>query len=492
MAVQTNGTLLADRYRVIRRLGSGGAATVFLCEDERLGRKVAVKRVHADSPEEMARRLQREARLGASLNHRGLVSVFDTVTYEEGVLIVMEYVDGETLRDALQRGPLPARRAVEIVRELASALDHVHAQGIVHRDVKPGNILLGADGSVKLVDLGIGTAAGHTRITQSGVVLGTPAYMAPEQVEGTEVTAAADIYALGAVAFELLSGHKARTGNGPIDIAHKAATEPPPDLREAWPEAPRQAADVLKRAMAHDPSRRQASAGELADELGAALARETTASTRFLAAAAPPPVVAAAGAGRRLLPLVAVVAGLAIIGVAIALLTSSGGSSGAPKQASTHHHHRTHHATKKKTHAQPQTQTQAAQTTPAAGTPTPGTSTPATQNPIALNNEGKSLIDSGRPQDAIPILQKALAAFPADQHSSINYAYTLFNLGDAYLKSGQPDKAIPYLRQRLNWPDQRATVLAELQQAMQQAGQSGGAPAPGPGKGKKKDHGPKG
>jgi tetratricopeptide (TPR) repeat protein len=90
------------------------------------------------------------------------------------------------------------------------------------------------------------------------------------------------------------------------------------------------------------------------------------------------------------------------------------------------------------------------------------------------------------------VLQKALAAFPADQHSSINYAYTLFNLGDAYLKSGQPDKAIPYLRQRLNWPDQRSTVLAELQQAMQQAGQSGGAPAPGPGKGKKNGHGPKG
>ncbi|HKN94313.1 MAG TPA: serine/threonine-protein kinase, partial [Thermoleophilaceae bacterium] len=448
-------------------------------------RKVAVKRVHADSPEEMARRLQREARLGASLNHRGLVSVFDTATYEEGVLIVMEYVDGETLAEALKRGPLPAARALEIVRDLAAALDHVHAQGIVHRDVKPANILLGTDGSVKLVDLGIGMAAGHTRITQSGVVLGTPAYMAPEQVDGTEVTSAADVYALGAVAFELLSGRKARTGNGPIDIAHKAATEPPPDLREAWPDAPRQAADVLKRAMARDPRRRQASAGELADELGAALEREATASTRFLAA--PPPPVVAARSRRRLLPLAAVVVGLALVGIAIALITSSGGGSGAPKQASTHHH-RTHHA-KKKTH----TQTQAAQTTSTpAATPSPGTSTPPTQGPIGLNNQGKSLIDSGHPQQAIPFLQKALAAFPADQRSSINYAYTLFNLGDAYLKSGQPDKAIPYLRQRLNWPDQRSTVLAELQQAMQQAGQSGGAPAPGPGKGPEKHgHGPK-
>jgi eukaryotic-like serine/threonine-protein kinase len=478
VAVQTKGTLLADRYRVIRRLGSGGAATVFLCEDQRLGRKVAVKRVHADSPEEMARRLQREARLGASLNHRGLVSVFDTATYEEGVLIVMEYVEGETLADALRRGPLPLERALEIVRDLASALDHVHAQGIVHRDVKPANVLLGLDGSVKLVDLGIGTAAGHTRITQSGVVLGTPAYMAPEQVEGTEVTSAADVYALGAVAFELLSGRKARTGSGPIEIAHKAATEPPPDLREAWPEAPRAAAEVLKRAMARDPRRRQRSAGELADELGTALTRESTASTRLLAA----PLVTAGRSGRRLLPLAAVVAGLAIIGIAIALLTSGGGGSGAPKQAATHRH-RTHHAKKK---TQTQTQTQAAQTTSSA----PAVPTTGTQDPVALNNQGKSLIDSGRPQDAIPVLQKALAKFPSDQHSSINYAYTLFNLGDAYLKSGQPAKAIPYLQQRLNWNDQRDVVQAELQQAQREAGQTGGAPRPG--KGKKHGHGPKG
>jgi len=180
--VQVNGSLLADRYRVIRRLGSGGAATVFLCEDERLGRKVAVKRMHADSPEGMARRLRREARLGASLSHPGLVSVFDTETYDEGVFIVMEYVEGETLADALSRGPLDTRRALEILRALASALDHVHAQGIVHRDVKPANVLLGKDGSVKLADLGVGIATDNTRITQSGQVLGTPAYMSPEQI----------------------------------------------------------------------------------------------------------------------------------------------------------------------------------------------------------------------------------------------------------------------------------------------------------------------
>jgi eukaryotic-like serine/threonine-protein kinase len=156
------------------------------------------------------------------------------------------------------------------------------------------------------------------------------------------------------------------------------------------------------------------------------------------------------------------------------VLGTGGSNSSPPKHATTQRH--THRA-----------KTGAAQTTstPATTTPAPATSPPATTDPVALNNQGKSLIDSGRPQDAIPVLQKALAAFPPDQRSSIDYAYTLFNLGDAYLRSGQPAKAIPYLQQRLKWNDQRDTVEAELRQAMQQAGQLPGAH----GKGKHKGHG---
>src|SRR3954468_3439959 len=118
-------------------------ATVLLAEDERLGREVAVKRLHAESPEDTARRFRREARLGASLNHPNIVAVYDIVSDDEGVLIVMEYVQGETLRDAIDRGPLPPARALGIVRGLATGLDHAHAEGIVHRDVKPANVLLG-------------------------------------------------------------------------------------------------------------------------------------------------------------------------------------------------------------------------------------------------------------------------------------------------------------------------------------------------------------
>src|SRR3954454_3973754 len=136
------GSLLAGRYRVLERLGTGGMATVYLAQDERLGRRVAVKRLHAGSPADTAKRFAREARLGASLNHENVVTVYDTVTDEGSVIIVMEYVDGESLADALRRGPVEPGRAIEILRGVAAALEHAHQSGIVHRDVKPANILL--------------------------------------------------------------------------------------------------------------------------------------------------------------------------------------------------------------------------------------------------------------------------------------------------------------------------------------------------------------
>ncbi|MDP8943303.1 MAG: serine/threonine protein kinase, partial [Actinomycetota bacterium] len=268
----TSPTTLAGRYRILRRLGSGGMATVFLAEDERLGRQVAVKRLHADGPEHAVERFEREARLGASLNHPNVVAIYDTATDPEGVLIVMEYVDGETLGRALARGPLDRGRALAVLRAVAAALDHAHGHGVVHRDIKPANVLLGTDGRVKLADLGIATAAERTHITRTGTVLGTPSYMAPEQLEGREVDSAVDVYALAALAFEALGGRKARVGRTPLEIAHRVATEPPPDIREVWPDAPADVAEVLVAGMARDPAERPASAGELIDRLAEALA----------------------------------------------------------------------------------------------------------------------------------------------------------------------------------------------------------------------------
>src|SRR3954452_2958751 len=264
MEVGTTPKVLAGRYRVIDRLGSGGMATVYLAEDERLGRKVAVKRLHTDSPEDAAQRFEREAKVGASLSHPNLVTVFDTVADDEGVLIVMEYVEGENLAELMSRERVPAEQAVSILRQVAGALDHAHQAGVVHRDVKPANILISPDGKAKVVDLGIATASERTQITQAGTVLGTPSYMAPEQLEGGNITKAVDIYALGAVAYELLCGKKARTGRTPVEIAHQISSGPTPDIRGEWSDAPPAAADVLQKAMSRDPRDSQATAGQLA------------------------------------------------------------------------------------------------------------------------------------------------------------------------------------------------------------------------------------
>jgi eukaryotic-like serine/threonine-protein kinase len=510
--VHTQGSLLDDRYRVIRHLGSGGMASVLLCEDERLGRQVAVKRLHADSPVDVEQRFNREAKLGASLNHPNLVSVFDTATDDEGVLIVMEYVDGEPLSRMLRRGPLRPEEVRRMVIDLGDALDHAHAQGIVHRDVKPANVLIREDGVTKLADLGIATASDGTKITRSGIVLGTASYMAPEQLEGRNVGPAADIYALAAIAFEALSGKKPREGTTPVEIAHRIATEGPPDLREAWPNAPRAAAETLQRAMALDPADRPESAGQFARELAEALKDEPTKTAptrRFLgsrrgaagaaggaaagAAAAEPtprsqPAPAASGnghdaprrapappadRGRRrpglLVPLLAI-ALIALAGAAIAGAVFSGGddSSSSSDTPVT--------PTKKKEPAKKEPAKKKAEKPkkneePAAPAPAPSDETsydPA--RGAELNSQGFELMNQGDYDGAIPVLQQAVRSFPPGT-SDLNYAYALFNLGKSLRLAGRPDEAIPILEQRLKIPNQRGTVKKELELAKREAGE---------------------
>jgi serine/threonine-protein kinase len=248
-------------------------ATVFMAEDERLMRPVALKRMHSDLDPGLAQRFQREARLGASLNHPNVVKVFDVFEEQDDVTtLVLEYVEGQTLAEMIRRGPLEPGRAIEVLEPLADALDHAHANGVVHRDVKPANVLIGADGVVKLADLGVATNADLTRVTSTGTALGSAAYMAPEQLAGDEVTSAADVYALASVAYEALSGRKARTGDSPMAVVYQVANEPAPDLGEAWAEAPPGAAAALARGMADLPEDRPARATELVAELQEGLA----------------------------------------------------------------------------------------------------------------------------------------------------------------------------------------------------------------------------
>jgi serine/threonine-protein kinase len=284
--------IVADRFRMIRRLGAGAMASVFLAEDCELGRRVAIKRLHPDTPEEIGPRFRREMRVAASLSHPNVVTLYDATMDDGAVLLIMEYVEGPTLAQRMADGPLDPHDALVILRELADAVDYLHAQGVIHRDIKPANILLDRDERVKLTDLGIASAAQATGITTSGTVLGTPAYMAPELFEGDRAKPAADVYSVAAIAFEMLSGRRAREGGTPAVMAMRATSEPPPDLREIWPDAG-PLADVLGRGMAREPGERHESATALIDDIAWALSERELPATEAMAAsdlpAAPAP-----------------------------------------------------------------------------------------------------------------------------------------------------------------------------------------------------------
>jgi serine/threonine protein kinase len=260
--------ILGGRYRVIRRLGSGGTAAVYLTVDERLGREVAVKRLHgAEVTAETAQRLQREARIMASLRHSHLVTVYDMLTDEDDLLLVMEYIAGQTLADVLADAPLDWERTLELLEPVAQALDYAHERGVVHRDVKPANVLVGANGAIKVADLGLATAAEITRITPPGAIVGTPAYMAPEQARAGPCSGAVDVFALATIAFQALSGSVPRAGSTVIAVLAQATSEPRPDLRDRRPATPAAVAEALMRGMSPDADERQATACQLLEEI---------------------------------------------------------------------------------------------------------------------------------------------------------------------------------------------------------------------------------
>jgi serine/threonine protein kinase len=467
------GEVFADRYRVIRRLGAGGMATVWLAEDERLGRDVAIKRLRTDVPEESLARFTREARLGAALNHPNFVSVYDTVAAEDEALIVLEYVPGESLEDLSNRGPIDPDRATSILKGAADALDHAHREGVVHRDVKPANILVREDGVVKLADLGIARAVDATQITAEGKVIGTLPYMAPERMEAAGAGGPeSDIYALAAVSFELLSGAS-------LDGAAPPGESPDRQLlAERWPGAPAAAFAVILRGLAPDPARRQSSAGEFVDQLDDALKRGPV-QTQPMAAPAPaprrepflPPSVPTRSTRSRTAAVLAVtlvvLAGLTAAGFALVGGDSGGGS--APKKEAKSG--KDAGGASKSGDSAGASGGGARVAAPAAESQvSPASSASASSGDgVSLNAEGFSLIQQGRAAEAVPILRRAVASFP-EGTSDINYAYALYNLGNALRLSGHPEEAIPVLERRLEIPDQRSTVEAELARARAEAG----------------------
>jgi peptide/nickel transport system substrate-binding protein len=258
------GTLLADRYRLEQRLGTGGMGEVWRSTDEVLGRTVAIKIMLPNLTEDpgFTARFLHEARIMASVRHPGVVAVHDFRNDGSAAMLVMEFVEGEPLSAILRRaGRLAPAHALSVIAEAADALQAAHVKGIVHRDVKPANLLVRPDGSVVIIDFGIAASDAVTRLTAAGTVMGTAAWMSPEQAAGQAATPASDIYALGVVAYECLAGRRPFEGEHPHSILLKHLHEEPPTLTGDIPPA---AVDLVARALAKEPPDRWPSAADLA------------------------------------------------------------------------------------------------------------------------------------------------------------------------------------------------------------------------------------
>ena len=262
-------SVAAGRYRLARRLGHGGMASVYLARDSELDRPVAVKLLaeNAAADDGLRERFVREARLAARLSHPNVVSIYDAGADGSRPYIVMEYVEGETLADLVARGPLPPDEARQLALQACRGLALAHEAGLIHRDVKPQNLLLRNDGTLKIADFGIARAAEGTAFTQAGTVLGTAAYLSPEQALGEQVTTATDIYSLGAVLYELLTGRPPLEPESLADLAEKQRRPSIAPVRELAPDVPRDLEDVVMRCLARNPEYRPPSAGELEREL---------------------------------------------------------------------------------------------------------------------------------------------------------------------------------------------------------------------------------
>jgi eukaryotic-like serine/threonine-protein kinase len=274
--MKATSAVAGGRYSLERPLGHGGMASVYLARDTELDRLVAVKVLdeRAAGDQGLRGRFVREARLAARLSHQNVVSVFDAGEDDGRPYIVMEHVEGETLAEVLaRRGRLPPEEARGLALQAARGLAHAHAAGLVHRDVQPQNLLLREDGTLKIADFGIARAAEGTALTQTGTILGTAAYLSPEQALGEDVTPATDVYSLGAVLYELLTGRPPYEFDSLGDLADKQRRHAITPVRELAPEVPPDLEDVVMRCLARNPAYRP---DELERELAPAAAEPPT------------------------------------------------------------------------------------------------------------------------------------------------------------------------------------------------------------------------
>ena len=268
------GSIINDRYQIIKTLGEGGMANVYLAHDNILDRNVAVKVLRGDlaNDEKFVRRFQREALSASSLSHPNIVEMYDVGEDDGQYYIVMEYVDGKTLKQVLkQRGHLSITEVVDIMLQLTDGLAHAHDAYIIHRDIKPQNIMILSNGMIKITDFGVATALNSTQLTQTNSVMGTVHYLPPEQANGKGSTVRSDIYSMGIMMYELLTGLVPYKGESAVEIALKHLREPLPSVRKVDPTIPQSIENVIIRATAKNPKNRYTDAREMHEDIKTAL-----------------------------------------------------------------------------------------------------------------------------------------------------------------------------------------------------------------------------
>jgi eukaryotic-like serine/threonine-protein kinase len=505
---------LPERYRARRHLASGGMASVWCAEDLVLGRAVAVKILAERFADDdiAVRRFKREARAAARVStHAHVVTIYDVGDLEPDVrggagraFIVMEYLAGGTVADAIRVGAVRRQEAVRWIREAASALDHAHVRGIVHRDIKPGNFLLNRSRVLHVADFGIARLVSEDTITTAGELFGTAAYLSPEQALGREATGASDRYALAVAAFELLAGERPFGAQQFAAQARQHVQDPPPPASHRDRTLPPPVDDVLIRGMAKQPEQRFGTAGEFVEALETALSggipamsRSPTARTgvgardgnglrtradatrprRARVAPAPPTatwtpadsrqrVSVSRRRGGRALALIALL--VAVVGVGALALAGLDGPD-PPSRTSARTHKR-----KPATGAHPAAKPQAIARTPTAttastpSTPTTATAPAAPPSAAQLQVTGHDEMLAGDYPVAIATLRKAVSAAAP---GSLTYDYGLYDLGRSLLLSGDAAGAVTILEQRAKIPNQTPVVLETLNEALRADGQ---------------------
>ncbi|MEO4053571.1 Stk1 family PASTA domain-containing Ser/Thr kinase [Solibacillus sp. CAU 1738] len=278
------GKRISDRYKIIALIGGGGMSNVYLAHDMILNRDVAIKILRYDftNEEELHRRFQREALSATSLTHPNIVSIYDVGEDGNMHYIVMEYIEGKTLKQYIQEfSPLSPARSVHIMKQLTSAIAHAHENGIIHRDIKPQNILVDLDGNVKITDFGIATTLSATSYTQTNSVMGTVHYLSPEQARGGTATNKSDVYSLGIVFYELLTGELPFSGESAVAIALKHLQAETPSVRAFDGSIPQSVENVVLKATAKDPNHRYQTAEEMEMDLASALSANRVNEAKF-------------------------------------------------------------------------------------------------------------------------------------------------------------------------------------------------------------------